>query len=184
MATYLNGGGLPDRSNSGVIPAAYNGAPYGLYPTTTGYLAIAMNPLNKLTRLIGVAGYEDVTSNNVMENRDAIVAELADAFRKRSTDEWLEILLAEDIWCAPVYTFEDVEKDPQVAENHMIIEFDHQTAGSVRALGNPIMFSGTPGELRFPSPVLGAHTDELLREFGGYDDEQIAALRAQGVVGK
>lgn len=184
MATYLNGGGLPERSNSGVIPAAYNGAPYGLYPTTTGYLAIAMNPLNKLTKLIGVEGYEDVTSNNVMDNRDAIVAQLADAFRAKSTDEWLEILLAEDIWCAPVYTFEDVEKDPQVAENHMIIEFDHATAGSVRALGNPIMFSGTPGELRHPAPVLGAHTDELLRQFAGYDDATIANLRAQGVVGK
>src|ERR1700749_442768 len=101
MSTYLNGGGLPKRSNSGTNPAPYNGAPYGMYKTADGYIAIAMNALGKLTALVGVSGYEDVTSNNVMDNRDGIARELNAPFAKRTTSDWLSHLLAADIWCAP-----------------------------------------------------------------------------------
>jgi crotonobetainyl-CoA:carnitine CoA-transferase CaiB-like acyl-CoA transferase len=183
ISTYLNGGGLPVRPNSGNNPAPYNGAPYGLYPTTDGYIAIAMNPVNKLAALLGLEGYEHLNSNNVLENRDDINRAFSDAFRQRSTQAWLEILLAEDIWCAPVYTFEDVERDPQVAENHMIISFEHPTAGIVRTMGIPVKFDGTPGGIRYPSPLLGQHTAELLQEFGSYSAEDIAAMQGRGVIG-
>ena len=182
MSTYLNGGGLPQRSNSGNNPAPYNGAPYGMYKTADGYIAIAMNALNKLAGLIGVSGYEQLSSNNVMENRDGINHEFALVFRQRTTAAWLEHLLAADIWCAPVYTFAELETDPQVAYNRMIVEYEHPTAGSVRTLGMPIQFSGTPGDIRRPAPLLGEHTDEILSEFGGYSSAEIAALQAQGVV--
>jgi len=182
MSTYLNGGGLPQRSGSGNNPAPYNGAPYGMYKTSDGYIAIAMNALNKLSALIGVSGYEHLSSNNVIENRDQINHEFSAAFRQRSTADWLTHLLAADIWCAPVYTFADLETDPQVAYNKMIVEYEHPTAGSVRTLGLPIQFSGTPGDVRLPAPLLGEHSDEILSEFGGYTSGEIAALQAQGVI--
>src|SRR6185369_12957166 len=95
MSAYLNGGGLPQRSGSGNNPAPYNGAPYGMYPTADGYLAIAMNPLNKLAGLMGLSGYEDLSSNNVMDNRDAINQAFTGAFRGKTTAAWLDVLLAE-----------------------------------------------------------------------------------------
>jgi crotonobetainyl-CoA:carnitine CoA-transferase CaiB-like acyl-CoA transferase len=182
IGVYLNGGGLPQRSRSR-IPGAYLGAPYGFYETKDGYIAIAMNPINKLAALVGVDGYEECAESNVMEGRDEVRADFARAFKTRSTQEWLDLLLAEDVWCAPVQTYEEVERDPQVAENEMIVGWEHPTAGTVRTTGIPVKFGGTPGAIERPAPLLGEHTTDLLREFGGYSDAEIGELQAQGVVG-
>ncbi len=182
MSAYLNGGGLPVRSGSGNNPAPYNGAPYGMYPTEDGYIAIAMNPVNKLADLMGLTGYEQLSSNNVMDNRDVINREFTAVFRQRTTAAWLELLLAADIWCAPVYTFADLEHDPQVAHNRMIVEYQHPTAGNVRTLGIPVQFSATPGDINRPAPLLGEHTNDILAEYGGYTREQLEVLRTQGVI--
>lgn len=182
FGAYLNGAGLPQRSNAGHNPAAYNGAPYGIYATADTYIAIAMNPLNKLAGLMGIEGYEHLTSNNVFENRDEIHRTLAEGFAKRTTQVWLDLLLAEDIWCAPVYTFEDLEQDPQVKENEMILTYDHPAAGPIKVVGIPVKFSDTPGEIVRPAPLLGEHTTELLREYGGYADDEIGRLYTTGTV--
>ena len=183
FATYLNGGGLPPRSKSGINPTPYNGAPYGVYPTQDGYIAIAMTPVNQLARLLGLSGYEHIDSNNVTDDRDAINLAFAEVFKTRTTSAWLDLLLPEDIWCAPVHTFAEVESDPQLAHNEMIISFDHPTAGRVRAIGMPVKFEGIAEVVRRPPPLLDQHSDELLAEFGGYSADEIAALRAQGVIG-
>lgn len=181
LSVYLNGAGLPQRSRSN-IPGPYLGAPYGFYQTSDGYIAIAMNPISKLAALIGVEGYEDHPESQIMDGRDEIRADLQRGFLTKTTQEWLDILLAEDIWCGPVNDFAAVEHDPQIAENEMIIEWEHPTAGKVRGVGIPVKFRGTPGEIRRPAPRLGEHTLELLREFGGYTDEEIAELRKLRVV--
>jgi crotonobetainyl-CoA:carnitine CoA-transferase CaiB-like acyl-CoA transferase len=182
MSLLLNGGSPPQRSASG-IPNPYTGAPYRIYQTGDGYIAIGMNPLNKLARLLGVTGYDDIASDNVMENRDTICNDLAKAFIMRPTDEWLKILLAEDIWCAPVFKLTDLENDPQIAENQMITTYEHPTIGTVRGLGIPVKFSETPGAVRRPAPLRGEHTADLLKEFGGYTDDEIATFVESGVFG-
>ncbi len=182
LTAYLNGAGWQERSETG-IPCPYLGAPYGMYQTSDGWLAIAMNQVNQLARLIGVSGYEHIDSKNQMEGRDDIRRDFARAFKTRTTDEWLELLLAEDIWVAPLYTFADVENDPQVAENEMIVSYEHSTAGTIRTLGIPVKFSGTPGEILRPAPLLGEHGQEILKEFGGYSEEDIRDLMARQVIG-
>jgi crotonobetainyl-CoA:carnitine CoA-transferase CaiB-like acyl-CoA transferase len=64
----------------------------------------------------------------------------------------------------------------------MLVSYDHPTAGSVRTLGIPVEFSGTPSGIRLPAPLLGQHTREILREFGGYDAAAIDALIAGNAV--
>jgi crotonobetainyl-CoA:carnitine CoA-transferase CaiB-like acyl-CoA transferase len=181
MTYFLNGGRPPERSASG-IPNPYTGAPYGLYKTADTYLAVGMNPLNRLASLIGVSGYETITSNNVTEGRDEIYDRLAAAFVHRTTAAWLELLLAEDIWCAPVYTLQDVADDPQVKANGMLMSYQHQTAGTVHTLGLPVRFSATPGAITYPAPLLGQHSAEILKEFGGYSDAEILMLRREQVI--
>lgn len=181
LTTYLNSGVLQDRGRfQSVTP--WVGAPYGVYRTVDGYLAIAMNPLNKLARLIGLEGFEDVDSQNVLEGRDEIRQDLARTFLTRTNDEWLQILLPEDIWCAPVYTFADVERDPQVAANEMIVGYDHPTAGMVRTVGIPVKFAGTPSVIARPAPRVGEHTVEILRDVCGYGPDEIRRLLEQGAV--
>jgi crotonobetainyl-CoA:carnitine CoA-transferase CaiB-like acyl-CoA transferase len=181
LTLYLNGAGLPERSRSD-IPGAYLGAPYGFYRTSDDYIAIAMNPINKLAALVGVEGYEECAESQVMEGRDKVRADFQEGFLRKTTQEWLDILLAEDIWCAPVNDYAAVERDPQVHENEMIVEWEHPKAGPVRGVGIPVKFSETPGEIRRPAPLLGEHAEEILREFAGYGDEEIRRLQQEGVV--
>ena len=181
LTVYLNGGGAPERSASH-IPNPFLGAPYGFYKTADGYIAISMNPLNKLARLIGVEGYEDHPESQVIEGRDKVRNDFAKGFIKRSTEEWLEILLREDIWCAPVNSLAEVEKDPQIAENEMIVSWEQPNVGTVRSIGIPVKFEQTPGKINRPAPSIGEHTQEILRDFGGYTEAEITALQGQGAV--
>jgi crotonobetainyl-CoA:carnitine CoA-transferase CaiB-like acyl-CoA transferase len=181
LAVYLNGGGPPVRSQSG-IPSAYLGAPYGIYQTSDGYIAIAMNAINKLAALVGVKGFEDISASQDMERRDEIVFAFRRAFPAKTTQEWLDILLAEDIWCAPVNDFAAVERDPQIAENEMIVEWEHPTAGKVRTTGIAIKFDETPGGVFRPAPLLGEHSRQILGEVAGYSDSKIDDLYASGSV--
>ncbi len=156
--------------------------PYGFYETRDGYIAISMNPIGKLAELTGVPGYEGVTDTQNMERRDEIVEDFRKAFPAKTTQEWLDILLPANIWCAPVQDFADLERDPQVAENEMIIEWDHPEAGKVRTTGVAIKFSETPGGVFRHAPILGEHTVELLRDVGGYSDDEIRDLQVSGAV--
>lgn len=181
LSLYLNGAGLPVRSRSD-IPSPYLGAPYGFYETADGYIAIAMNPIDKLARLVGITGYEDHPESQIMEGRDEVRADFQKGFHKKTTQEWLDILLAEDIWVAPVNDFAAVEADPQVHENEMIVEWEHPKAGMVRGVGIPVKFSDTPGEIRRHAPLLGEHTEEILRELAGFSEDEVRELQASGAV--
>ena len=175
ISNYLNGGGIPERSKEG-YPNPYVGAPYGIFQTRHKYIAIAMNPINKLAELLEMEKHHDVDGNNVFESEDEIMADLQAALLKKTADDWLEILLAADIWCAPVYDFSDLETDPQVAENEMIVSYEHPVAGQVRAVGIPVKFQGTPGEIAGSAPLLGQHTEEILRDIAGYSVDEVNTL--------
>ncbi|MGH3585177.1 MAG: CaiB/BaiF CoA transferase family protein [Pseudonocardia sp.] len=181
MVTYLNTDRAPERSASGV-PNPYLGAPYGIYRTADGHLALAMNRIDVVARLIGVPGYEDVTTNNVQEGRDAVNARFAEAFAVKPTAEWLDVLLAADIWCAEVNDYAAVVEDPQVRHNGMITSYDHPEAGEVRVLGDPIRFSGSPRTAPRPAPLLGGHTRTILAEKLGLSAGRIEELLATGAV--
>jgi crotonobetainyl-CoA:carnitine CoA-transferase CaiB-like acyl-CoA transferase len=81
-----------------------------------------------------------------------------------------------------VNTFEEVEKDPQVAENEMIVSWDQPNVGTFRTTGIPVKFQQTPGRINRPAPSIGEHTAEILREFGGYTEAEVSALEGQGAV--
>jgi crotonobetainyl-CoA:carnitine CoA-transferase CaiB-like acyl-CoA transferase len=183
VAAYISTGRLPERSAAGVSSPSV-GAPYGVHPTSDGYIAIAMTPLSKLGPLLGLDQYADSTSLNDMGDRDAIQREISAAFRTKVTAEWLELLLAEDVWCAPVLDYEGMTRDPQVAHNEMLIEFDHPTAGPTRVPGMPVRFAATPTTVRRPPPLKGEHTDEILYELLGLSQSEIATIRRTGAVGE
>ncbi len=107
---------------------------------------------------------------------------LAGVFETKPREEWLRLLQAADVPCAPVVSRDEVFSQPQVIENEMITEVRHPTAGRTLMMGVPVRLSANPGSIRRPSPLQGQHTADVLRELG-YDDAAIAQLKKARVVG-
>lgn len=174
VTAYLQKGANPERSESG-IPNPWLGAPYGLYDTADAYIAIGMSSVRKVAKVIGLGKYdsEEFDSNNIIENRDQIRWDFNAVFKTKTTNEWLELLLAEDVWCSQVNSFDEMVEDPQIKHNNMIVEYEHPTVGKVRTTGFPVSFSDTPQKIEKPAPLLNEHAAEILKEYCGYRDKDI-----------
>lgn len=181
ITAYLHKGSNPERSESG-IPNPWVGAPYGLYNTKDGYIAIGMNSVQKLAKIVGLPQYDskEYASNNVIESRDEIRFAFDVVFQKKRTDEWLEILLKEDIWCSQVNNFDEMVKDSQIKHNEMIIEIDHPVVGRVKTTGFPVWFSETSQKIYKPAPLLNGNAKEILKEICRYSDEIIDTFIKEG----
>jgi len=179
--TIQNLGEAFQRPNSGIAHPG-NGAPFGVYRTTDGFLAIAMNPWEKLVQALDepkLSRHDD--PKILFEKRDEIWAELQAIIETESTAHWLEEMLALDLWVAEVKTQSEVAKDPQVQHVEGFSTIEHPRAGNVSVTNIPIEFSRTPGSIRFPSPLVGEHGREVLSSIG-YQSEQIDALIAEGTL--
>jgi crotonobetainyl-CoA:carnitine CoA-transferase CaiB-like acyl-CoA transferase len=181
MAIALNSEQRPTRSSAG-IAAPFLAAPYGMYQTSDGYIALAHTPLPILGELLGLEELKEIHGlpQSFIE-RDHVYELLSDHFLGRSSDHWLELLRSQDLWCAPVLTHDEIVEHEQVAQNDMIVDVVHPTAGSIRLTGIPVKLSRTPGEVVRPAPLLGEHTKMILKDLG-YAESTLDALAAQGVI--
>jgi crotonobetainyl-CoA:carnitine CoA-transferase CaiB-like acyl-CoA transferase len=116
-----------------------------------------------------------------IRNVEERLAMTAEVLRTRTSAEWLRTLDAEQVPCAPVNSRADVLTDPQVLANELIVESEHPHVGPMRQPRPAPRFEATPAALERPAPMLGEHTDEVLREMG-MSASAIAELRAAGVV--
>jgi crotonobetainyl-CoA:carnitine CoA-transferase CaiB-like acyl-CoA transferase len=114
-------------------------------------------------------------------HREALRAIIVPIFRERTIAEWMTRLERADVLCAPVNSFADLPKDPQVQATGMLLEDAHPRAGRFTTLGPATRFAATPGTLRSPAPALGEHTDEVLRE-AGLAAGDIARLREHRII--
>ncbi|NQU06113.1 MAG: CoA transferase, partial [Calditrichaeota bacterium] len=100
----------------------------------------------------------------------------------KTCDEWMELLLEASVPCGPVNNMERLFSDPQMIHRNMIAEVEHPTIGPLKLCGIPIKYSDTPGAIRRPPPLVGEHTEEILKDVLGYDSEVIDELKRDGVV--
>ncbi len=181
---YLVGGEVPPRQGN----AHANIVPYQVFAVADGHIIVAVGNdrqfarLCELLDLAALAGDVRYATNAArVRHRDVLVPLLQDAFRMRERRAWLASLEEAGIPCGPVNDIADVFADPQVRARGMIGHVEHPHAGMVPLVASPLKLSATPVDLRHAPPLLGQHTDEVLRE-AGYDDAEIAALRARGAI--
>ncbi len=179
--TVQNMGRSFDRPESGIAHPG-NGAPFGIYPTQDGYVSIAMSPWSKIVEAVGdpeLSRYDDLQL--LYDRRDEVYEVLAEYTRGKTTEAWLDIMLALDIWCAPVLEQREVAEDPQVKHLQAFTEIEHPRAGTVKVTNIPFRMSKTPGAIRRPAPLIGQHGEEILRE-AGLAEDAIEDLVARGSV--
>ena len=180
---------------SGEVPAPMGTAykallPYQTFATKTRDLALAVGS-EKLWRifcpLIGLPALATDprygTNRARDEHRASLVAILQEVFLTRSYEEWEALLVANGIPVGRVNNLAEVVQHPQVAARGSFVEMDHPKVGKVPVVGVPARLSRTPGSVRTPSPSLGEHTEQALRELLGMDVAAVAALRASGALG-
>jgi crotonobetainyl-CoA:carnitine CoA-transferase CaiB-like acyl-CoA transferase len=181
MLTAMNFGRDFQRPNSGIGHAGME-APFGVYPTSDGWVTIAMSPYKKL---VGVLGDETLLAydnpKDLFDKRDEIWEKLAALTRKWTTHDLMEAMLAVDIWCGEVQTHLEAERDPQVVHMHTISSYEHPIAGHVKVVAPAVKMSETPATIREPAPLVGQHSREILSEFG-YSPSEIDALIETGAI--
>lgn len=179
--TVHNMGRTFERPESGIAHPG-NGAPFGIYQTADGHISIAMNPWRKIVEATGdqrLLAFDD--PQVLFDKRDEIYHELQQRLLAKTTDEWLEIMLALDIWCAPVYQQKDVHTDAQVRHLQAFTEVEHPLAGTVKVTNIPFRMSETPGAIRRAAPLTGQHGCEILRELG-VEEATLADYLELGVI--
>ncbi|PZQ30837.1 MAG: CoA transferase [Stenotrophomonas acidaminiphila] len=181
---YLVGGDVPPRQGN----AHTNIVPYQVFAVADGHLIVAVGNDRQFARLCELLGDPTLagdvrfaTNAGRVRHRDVLVPMLQSAFRSHDRQTWLASLEAAGIPCGPVNDIADVFADPQVLARGMVAHVEHPHAGAVPLVASPLKLSATPVDLRHAPPLLGQHTDEVLRE-AGYDDAEIAALRARGAI--
>jgi CoA:oxalate CoA-transferase len=115
-------------------------------------------------------------------NRESLIAELQKTFSTRTYEEWEAILIPAGIPLGAINGIDAVVTHPQVMARNALPAVDHPIAGTVRVAGPPVRMSETPGSVRTPAPLLGQHTDEVLRDRLGLSAAELDALRRAGTI--
>jgi crotonobetainyl-CoA:carnitine CoA-transferase CaiB-like acyl-CoA transferase len=181
VATYFLNGARLEKSST-PLASMFHPPPYGVYATQDGYLVLSMSSLASLARALPLPAlepYAAVTWNFV--EREAVARLIEPVVRRRTTAAWVEYLVPQGIWAAPVNTYAQTFADPAVRAADAVEEIDHPVAGPVKLLRFPLELSTGRATVRRPPPMPGEHAEEILRECG-YAEEEISRLRAAGAV--
>ncbi|AVG40521.1 carnitine dehydratase [Achromobacter insolitus] len=183
-SNYFASGELPPRTGNdhGIV------APYGLFETADGQVAIAPSNDAMYEKLLDALELPELrahpdfrTNADRMLNRASIKAVIEARTRQKDSHHWIERLNQFGVPCGQVLNLQEVFDDPQVADQQMAIDVPHPDGQQVRMLGFPIKFADAPCQARSAAPALGADTDAVLEDLG-LSRNRIRELREQGVV--
>jgi crotonobetainyl-CoA:carnitine CoA-transferase CaiB-like acyl-CoA transferase len=178
--------GAPPRRIGNLHP---NIVPYQPFRTQDGRVILACGNDNLYRKFCEAAGCRELaddarfaTNARRVENRAEMTRLLQEIFLQRSTREWVGLLEAAGVPNGPINDVAQVFEEPQVKARGVKIELDHPVAGKLPMVASPMRFSATPLRHELAPPVLGQHTEEVLRGLLELDDVALARLRADGIV--
>lgn len=176
VSAMINQKAEVERSGAG-IAQPWLSAPFAIYATADGYFALSMTPLETLAPLVDMP---DLPELDPWVDRDEVKERLDKVFVNRTTQEWVDTLLEAGVWCSPVRSMQEAVDELREEGSELLVQVDHPRAGALELVGCPITMSETPWSLRFPPPLVGEHTDEVLGEVLG--PGEIEALREAGAL--
>jgi crotonobetainyl-CoA:carnitine CoA-transferase CaiB-like acyl-CoA transferase len=157
----------------------------GIFQTRNGYIVLGPS-WPRIARVIGKEWMiEDPRFDTVekrFQNKRDLEDLIEDGLRQADTEDWLDLMHEEDIAVGPVYSLDKVPKDPQVVHNRTVITIGHPLCGEVGAIECPIRIEGAATVAHIPPPLLGEHTEEVLRDVLGYSVDKIERIKQQDLM--
>jgi len=181
-------------ANTGEIPRPLVGSPsitpFQGFRTRDGQWVIAAVGNDKLwVQYCEVIGRRDLADQpkfktNALrcDNRKELIAILDGEMAKKTAGEWFALFEAHGIPYSPINNLQQICDDPHIAHRKMLVEIDQPVVGPMRICASPLKLSETPGEIYAPAPLLGEHSEQVLRDILGYSPERIAGLKQAGVI--
>ena len=176
---FLVGGQTPSRMGT----AHPNLVPYQTFATRDGHLMLAVGNDAQFARCCDVLGLNALATDerfikmsNRIANREGLIPLLEAAIEAKDTSEWLVLLKSKGVPAGPVNNIAEVLTDEHAKERNLVRHIRNSAAQDVPTVSNPVAFEETPVCYEKAPPLLGEHTDEVLREWLGYSDAQIKSL--------
>jgi CoA:oxalate CoA-transferase len=166
LTTYLNDGGRVPTRSAFRNAHAYLAAPYGVYSTRDGWIAIAMTPLDKLAKALDLPSIADLPAKAGFERRDEIKHAIADHVAGQSTAYWLGRMQPLDIWCAEVLNWPALLENEAFRRLDMLQTVMRPEEHAVQTTSSPIRIDGERKHCFSAAPRIGEHTDALKAEMG------------------
>jgi formyl-CoA transferase len=184
-SNYLASGQPPVRWGN----AHPNIVPYQTFQTSDGWIIVAVGNDGQFRKFVEAGGRPELaederfaTNPARVRHRDTLVPILADMVRLQGKQQWIAALEAAGVPCGPINDLGEVFENEQVVARGMQVDLPHPSGGTVKLVRNPINMTGTPPEALAHPPMLGEHTESILRDVLGYDEATVAALRAKSVI--
>ena len=190
-ANYLVSGKAPGRAGN----AHQNIVPYQVFevaPAADGskeHLILAVGNDSQYARFCEIAGRPELAvdprfakNQDRVRNRAVLVPMLEPIMQSRGKSEWLAALEAAKVPCGAINNLAEVFADPQVNERGMVTQWEHPLQPALHLVASPIKLSATPVRQHLPPPMLGQHTDEVLRELLDCSDDRLTQLKTSGVI--
>lgn len=167
LTTYFNDGNRKPQRSSYNNAHAYLSAPYGIYKTSNGYIAIAMTPLPQLGDLLDLNSIKDLHDQKEwFTKRDEIKKDIGDWIEKQTTEHWLSILEPADIWCAKVLDWETMVKHEGFKILDMVQRIKRDDGLDIETLRCPIKIDGEIFKSSKAAPKIGNDNNSIMKEFG------------------
>ena len=190
-ANYLVSGKVPGRAGN----AHQNIVPYQVFevaPAADGHkdhLILAVGNDSQYAKFCEVAGCPELAADarfrknqDRVRNRDVLVPSLAAIMKTRGKAQWLAALEQAKVPCGAINNLDEVFADPQVNERGMVTHWQHPLQPDLRLVSSPIKLSATPVRADRPPPMLGQHTEEVLRELLDCNDDRLSELKNSKVI--
>ncbi|MDC9824880.1 CaiB/BaiF CoA-transferase family protein [Devosia sp. ZB163] len=168
LTTHLNDGRRKPKRSEFRSAHAYLSAPYGVYPTADGYLALAMTPLGKLRDLLQLAALDPYAGDpkSWFRERDAIKTIISNALETRPTAHWLALLEPADIWCAKVLEWPELLESDGFKALDMLQTVTRDDGVSILTTRSPLRIDGERTTTSRAAPLIGEQSAAIRREFG------------------
>ncbi|WP_175908158.1 CaiB/BaiF CoA-transferase family protein [Burkholderia sp. BCC1640] len=166
-----------------------NIVPYQTFQTRDGWIIVAVGNDGQFRKFVEAGGRPELadderfaTNPSRVRHRDTLVPILAEMVKTRGKADWIDALEAAGVPCGPINELDEVFDNEQVVARGMQVSLPHPCGADVKLVRNPIRMSATPPDARTAPPLLGAQTEDVLRDMLGYDEARIAALKAKQAI--